>query len=56
MPRLLTVDQKRERLDISRWCLEPFERNEKDFPRRFITVDETWFHDYIPETKEQSKE
>jgi histone-lysine N-methyltransferase SETMAR len=56
VPRLLTVDQKRHRLDISRSCLERFKRNEKDFLRRFITVDETWVHHYTPETKEQSKQ
>jgi len=54
--RLFTVDQKRHRLDISRSCLERFKRNEKDFLRRFITVDKTWVHHYIPETKEQSKQ
>ncbi|XP_026828418.1 histone-lysine N-methyltransferase SETMAR-like [Ooceraea biroi] len=47
VPRLLTVDQKRN-------CL--FQRNPRDFRRRFVIVDETWIHHYTPETKEQSKQ
>ena len=50
VPLLLTIDQKRERVDISRSYLEQNERNEKDSLRRFITVDETWIHHYTPET------
>ncbi|KAL6257504.1 hypothetical protein P5V15_011074 [Pogonomyrmex californicus] len=56
VPRLLTLDQKRIRMNISKALLERFKRNESDFLRRFITVDETWIHHYIPETKEQSKQ
>ena len=33
-----------------------FNRNPDEFLRRYITVDETWIHDYTPETKEQSKQ
>jgi len=33
-----------------------FQRNPKEFLRRFVTVDETWIHWYTPETKEQSKQ
>ncbi|KAG5334155.1 SETMR methyltransferase, partial [Acromyrmex heyeri] len=40
VPRLLTVDHKRDR----------------EFLRRFITVDETWIHYFTPETKEHSEE
>ncbi|XP_018311541.1 uncharacterized protein, partial [Mycetomoellerius zeteki] len=42
MPRLLTVDHKRDRVTISKQCLEMFQRNPDKFLRRFITVDETW--------------
>jgi len=35
-------------------CLERFKRYSKDF--RFVTVDETWIHHYIPEIKEQSEQ
>jgi len=31
-------------------------RNQKEFLRRFVTVDETWIHWCTPETKEQSKQ
>ncbi|XP_075151541.1 histone-lysine N-methyltransferase SETMAR-like [Haematobia irritans] len=51
VPHLLTVDQKRIRMNISQACLDCFKRNKMDFKRRFITVDETWIHHYTPETK-----
>src|SRR5436190_23298789 len=56
VPRLLTLDQKRIRMNISKALLERFKRNESDFLRRLITVDETWIHHFTPETKEQSKQ
>src|ERR1700712_1634247 len=56
VPRLLTVDQKRNRVTTSKDCLDMFKRNPKEFLRRFVTVDETWIHHYTPETKEQSKQ
>lgn len=56
VPRLLTVDQKRERVRLSLNNLRLFEQNSEEFLRRFITVDETWIHFYTPETKEQSKQ
>ncbi|KAG5333415.1 SETMR methyltransferase, partial [Acromyrmex charruanus] len=33
-----------------------FQRNPDEFLRRFIIMDETWFHYFTPETKEQSKQ
>lgn len=56
VPRLLTVEQKRNRMTTSEHCLNMFKRNPKEFLRRFVTVDETWIHHYTPETKEQSKQ
>jgi len=48
---------KRDRVMISRQCLEMFQHNPDEFLRRFITVDETWIHYFTtPETKEQSKQ
>ncbi|KAG5331535.1 SETMR methyltransferase, partial [Acromyrmex charruanus] len=44
VPRLLTVDHKRDRVTISKQCLEMFQRNPDEFLRRFITVDEIWIH------------
>ena len=43
MLRLLTVQQ---RIHDSERCLKLFTRNEKDFLRRYITINETWIHDF----------
>ena len=40
VPRLLTVDHKRDRVTISKQCLEMFQRNPDEFLRRFIIVDD----------------
>jgi histone-lysine N-methyltransferase SETMAR len=56
VPRLLTIDQKRVRVTISKHCLELFKHNPSEFLRRFITVDETWVHHFTPESKQQSKQ
>ena len=56
MPRLLTVDQKRQRVVDSERCLELFRRNKPDFLRRYVTMDETWIHHYTPESKRSSVE
>lgn len=56
VPRLLTVDNKRNRVTTSKECLALLKRNPTDFFRRFVTVDETWIHHYTPETKQQSKQ
>ena len=49
VPRLLTVDQKRVRMNISNALLVQIRRNKSEFWRRLITVDETWIHHYTPE-------
>ena len=54
VPRLLTVDQKRQRLVDSERCLELFRRNKPNFLRRYVTMDETWIHHYTPEPKRSS--
>jgi histone-lysine N-methyltransferase SETMAR len=56
VPRLLTVDQKCTCMKISEQCLERFNKNKTDFVRQFITMDETWIHHYMPESKQQSKQ
>ena len=50
VPRLLTVNQKRVRMNISNTLLAQFRRNISEFWRRLITVDETCIHHYTPET------
>lgn len=54
VPRLLTVDQKRERVKLSVQNLELFEADPEGFAARFITMDETWVHHFEPEYKQQS--
>ena len=56
VPRFLTVNQKRVRMNISNALLGQFRRNKSEFWRRLIAVDETWIHHYMPETKIQSKQ
>lgn len=56
VPRLLTLDHKRARMNISSALLAQFRGNKTEFWRRLITVDETWIHHYTPETKNQSKQ
>jgi histone-lysine N-methyltransferase SETMAR len=56
VPRFLTADQKRTRMKICEQCLERFNKNETDFVRRFIAMDEIWVYHYTPETKQQSKQ
>jgi histone-lysine N-methyltransferase SETMAR len=46
VPRLLTADQKRTLMKISKQWLGCFNKNKTDFVRRFITTDETWIHHY----------
>lgn len=56
VPRMLTHDQKRIRVQNSKECLERFQSNKADFLRRYVTTDETWVHHYTPESKIQSKQ
>ncbi|XP_014486230.1 PREDICTED: histone-lysine N-methyltransferase SETMAR-like [Dinoponera quadriceps] len=55
VPRLLTLDEKRIRHNISKECLDRFQRDTTDFLRRFVTVDKIWIHRYTPESKKQPK-
>ena len=54
--RLITIDQKRIRMTTSEQNLAYFNRNPKEFLRRFVTIDETWIHHYTPESREWSKQ
>ena len=56
VPRILTPEQKRNRMTMSQHALELYNKNPADFLRRFITIDETWIHHYTPESKQQSKQ
>jgi hypothetical protein len=52
----LKVDQKQNRVRCSKENVQLFQRNPQDFRRLFLTVHGTWINDYIPESKEQSKQ
>ena len=53
MPRLLTDDQKENRVEISQELLANASGNE-NFLKNTITGDETWVYGYDVETKMQS--
>ena len=54
VPRMLTEDQKRNRLDISRYLLSRYEDDPKEFMDRVVTQDETWVHHFDSESKKQN--
>ena len=56
VPRFLTVDQKRNRVIISKQCLDKLKRNSNVFLRRYVTVDKPRIHYHTPEMKEQFKQ
>ncbi|GFW33798.1 putative mariner transposase [Trichonephila clavipes] len=54
VPHEITIDQKQQRIDDSKPCLELFNRNKSEFLRRYVTMDETWLHHFTPESNRQS--
>lgn len=56
VPRLLTEDQKRQRLEMCKRLLIRYEAEGEAFLHRIITCDETWVHHYTPESKQASME
>ena len=54
--RLLTVNQKQQRVDDSERCLQRFQHNKKEFLHKYVTMDETWIHHFTPESNRQSAE
>ena len=55
VPRLLTDDQKENRVEISQELLAKANGNE-NFLKKIITGDETWVYGYDVETKMQSSQ
>ena len=53
---MLTDDQKRTQLNISRYLLSHYEDDSSNFMVRVVTLDETWVHHFDPESKMQSKQ
>ena len=56
VPRLLTLEQKQQRFEDPECCLELFKRGKKNFLRQCVTMNETWIHHYMSETKRSSAE
>ena len=56
VPRLLSEENKRNRVVESEAIWALFRRIPDEFLRRYTTVDEAWIHHYTPELKEQSKQ
>jgi len=54
VPQMLCDAQKANRVDASTSLLRLFNENPDKFISRFLTVDETWLHHFIPESKVQS--
>ena len=54
VPRKLTKDQKRSRLEISRYLLARYGDDPGDFIGRVVTQDEAWVRHFDPESKMQS--
>ena len=48
---MLTDDQKRTRLEISRYPLSRYEKGPGDFIERVVTQDESLVHHFDPELK-----
>ena len=53
---MLTHDQKRNQVDISRYLLSHNEDDPGDFIRQVVTQDETWVHHFDPKSKVLSKQ
>ena len=51
VPKWLNADKKRQRCQSSEELLKLFRRDPNDFRSRLVTMDETWFYHYDPETK-----
>ena len=56
VPRLLTPDQKHQRVEDSERFLDLFKRGKMDFLRQYVTIGETLIHHHIPETRRSSAE
>jgi hypothetical protein len=56
VPRVLTIDQKQQRVDDSEQYLAIFNRKKYGLFCRYITMDETWLLYYTPESNRQSAE
>jgi histone-lysine N-methyltransferase SETMAR len=56
VPRMLSEENMTNRTEVSRQFLRKLSQSGIVFLDRIITTDETWFHYYDPETKQQSNQ
>ena len=56
VPRMLSEENMTNRTEASRQFLRKLSQSRIGFLDRIITIDETWFHYYDPETKQQSSQ
>ena len=56
VPRMLTEDHKRQRVDSSREFLRRYADEKDNFLNSIVTGDETWAYHFTPETKQQSRQ
>jgi len=54
VPKELTEDHKRKRLDVCSRHLARYREEGDNFQQQIVTGDETWIHHYEPESKRQS--
>ena len=54
VPRMLSADQKRRRMQVSQEHLDEFRADPESFLGHLVTQDETWVHHFDPETKSRS--
>jgi len=54
VPRELTAEHKRKRVEICQRLLDRYNNEGEEFLSRIVTGDETWVHHYEPESKRQS--
>ncbi|UYV71458.1 hypothetical protein LAZ67_8003324 [Cordylochernes scorpioides] len=56
VPKMLTEDHKRQRVDAAQKFLDCHKTDEEEFLDSIVTGNVTWVHYTTPETKEQSKQ
>lgn len=56
VPKLLSKENKKQRVVDCKKLLAIYNKDSEDFFTQIVTGDESWFHYYEPESKEQSKQ
>ena len=56
VPQILTAEHLTKRVELSKQLIKKVNRGGIRFLDRIITTDESWFHYYDPETKQQSSQ